>query len=43
MAIVHLAVRAHGQCCFLGEYDVFGGVTGDCPMPPPPLHSIPWD
>ena len=43
MAIVHLAARAHGQCCFLGEYDVFEGVTGDCPMPLPPLHSIPWD
>lgn len=28
---------------FFGEYDVFGGVTMDCPMPPPSPYSIPRD
>lgn len=43
MAILHLGAGARGQCRFLGEYDVFEGVAGDCPMPPPPLDGIPWD
>lgn len=43
MAILHLGAGAHGQCRFLGDHYVFRSVTGDCSVPPPALHGIPWD
>lgn len=43
MADLHLSAGACGQHHFLGEYDVFRGVTSDCPLPLPHRDGIPHD